>query len=198
MVTSLLTGIVAMAVGLLAGCALRPAPANEKWRAVTIQWTERGCDWRDPSSARSTRIDDGAIIEELRAVFPVSTPRPVDSGGYIGSHCICIETETGHTYKAWFFDKANSVGQRQHSHLRIHVGPRWVPYDIEGPGADAFVEKVWLICRRQGLFNSSFSEIFSHATSETPPEIISVMKERQKRLDSELEQSAGATLTTDH
>ncbi len=168
-------------LALAAGCALRPDVAGSRWKSVSLKWTDRGGDAGKPEAAHWASLSDEESVERLRRAFPARPLHPLEASGRRRDHEILVETETGASFRVFFWDPHQSMTSR--SRLTVLDSPRETPWEVDGPSADAFAEEVWLVFRSRGAIDLSFAELFSRPVASTPLERLALRAGRQTRLD---------------
>ena len=125
-------------------------------------------------------IDDPAALRELRESFPSQKLEPSFKPGALLNFKCSATTESGGTLLLYYFDHRTNHGK---DHGTISVAVPGGDYHHEGPAADRFFERLWAVCRRDGLFEGSFSDFIV-----TSDEMKRMVPDRLRLRDARLEQ----------
>ena len=116
-------------LALAAGCALRPDVAGSRWKSVSLKWTDCGGDAGKPEAAHWARLSDEESVERLRRAFPERPLQPHEASGRRRDHEILVETETGASFRVFFWDPHQSTTSR--SRLTVLDSPRETPFSSQ-------------------------------------------------------------------
>jgi len=133
-------------------------------------------------------INNPAVLRELRESFPFQKMEPSFKPGALLNFECSATTESGGTLLLYYFDHRANHGK---AHGLISVAFPGGDYHHEGPAADRFFERLWAVCRRDGLFEGSFSDFIV-----TSDELKRIIPDRLNPRDARLQQEWASLVET--
>ena len=128
-------------------------------------------------------IEDPGILQNIQQCFPFEKIEPSSKPTVLLNFECAVTTKSGKMFSLYYSDPKTSLSQNECGKISINLAGG---YHYRGLAADRFFENIWIVCRKNGLFNGSFSEFI--VTSDNSKDYFSTtIRDRDIRLEQELD-----------